>query len=96
MWRLRPILVCNHIITVGDPRRALAISEIMDGFGVVSAKASPASEADTENHTDDDLASRALEKQYPHVMVRQSHRGFLTITGKYKGVPISVIAIGMG
>ncbi|KAJ2707816.1 hypothetical protein FB645_000378 [Coemansia sp. IMI 203386] len=27
---------------------------------------------------------------------RSSHRGFLTITGIYKGLPISVVAIGMG
>ncbi|KAG0344742.1 hypothetical protein BG004_004204 [Podila humilis] len=25
-----------------------------------------------------------------------SHRGFLTITGRYKGVPVSIVAIGMG
>ncbi|KAF9404655.1 hypothetical protein BGZ94_004020 [Podila epigama] len=25
-----------------------------------------------------------------------SHRGFLTITGRYKGIPISIVAIGMG
>jgi uridine phosphorylase len=24
-----------------------------------------------------------------------SHRGFLTITGRYKGVPVSIVAIGM-
>ncbi|RIB01629.1 nucleoside phosphorylase domain-containing protein [Gigaspora rosea] len=30
------------------------------------------------------------------IFQRQSHRGFLTITGKYKGVPISIVGIGMG
>ncbi|RIB13356.1 nucleoside phosphorylase domain-containing protein [Gigaspora rosea] len=30
------------------------------------------------------------------IFQRQSHRGFLTITGKYKGVPVSIVGIGMG
>ncbi|CAM0142747.1 hypothetical protein VKS41_002691 [Umbelopsis sp. WA50703] len=30
------------------------------------------------------------------VFTKQSHRGFLTITGRYKGVPVSIMAIGMG
>jgi len=34
---------------------------------------------------------------YPaNVFQYQSKRGFLTITGKYHGVPISIIAVGMG
>ncbi|KIO16453.1 hypothetical protein M407DRAFT_246975 [Tulasnella calospora MUT 4182] len=32
----------------------------------------------------------------PEPFVLQSERGFLTITGKYSGTPISIIAIGMG
>ncbi|GAB5592288.1 hypothetical protein Unana1_07188 [Umbelopsis nana] len=30
------------------------------------------------------------------VFTLHSHRGFLTITGRYKGVPVSIMAIGMG
>ncbi|KAJ1901337.1 hypothetical protein LPJ66_000858 [Kickxella alabastrina] len=30
------------------------------------------------------------------IFTHSSHRGFLTITGLYKGLPISVVAIGMG
>ncbi|KAI9282062.1 nucleoside phosphorylase domain-containing protein [Umbelopsis sp. AD052] len=30
------------------------------------------------------------------VFLNHSHRGFLTITGRYKGVPVSIMAIGMG
>ena len=32
----------------------------------------------------------------PKPYVLSSERGFLTITGRYKGVPVSVISIGMG
>jgi uridine phosphorylase len=85
--------VFNHIITVGDPRRAIAISELMDGYGDVNQTVIRRSSYDS---TEDGQASKALEKKYPHVMIRQSHRGFLTISGKYKGLPVSVIAIGMG
>jgi len=30
------------------------------------------------------------------IFEKMSHRGFLTITGKYQGVPVSIVAIGMG
>lgn len=30
----------------------------------------------------------------PHIL--HSERGFLTITGRYKGIPVSIVAIGMG
>jgi uridine phosphorylase len=32
----------------------------------------------------------------PPVFVLRSERGFLTITGRYKHVPMSVVSIGMG
>lgn len=39
--------------------------------------------------------SQALDKDTP-VIVRQSNMIFCTYTGKYKGVPVSIIATGMG
>lgn len=39
--------------------------------------------------------SKALDKDTP-VIVRQSNMIFCTYTGKYKGVPVSIIATGMG
>jgi len=32
----------------------------------------------------------------PKPFILSSERGFLTITGRYKGTPISIISIGMG
>ncbi|KAF8587464.1 purine and uridine phosphorylase [Ramaria rubella] len=37
-----------------------------------------------------------LLSPYPPPFVLESERGFLTITGVYDGVPISIVAIGMG
>ncbi|KAI9138140.1 nucleoside phosphorylase domain-containing protein [Paraphysoderma sedebokerense] len=31
-----------------------------------------------------------------NIFIRTSKRGFTTITGRYKGVPVSIVAIGMG
>lgn len=36
-----------------------------------------------------------LDKDAPTKTIT-SHRGFTTITGEYKGVPVSIVAIGMG
>jgi uridine phosphorylase len=33
---------------------------------------------------------------YPKPFSLSSERGFLTITGRYRGVPVSVVCIGMG
>ncbi|CAG8463912.1 16838_t:CDS:2 [Dentiscutata erythropus] len=41
------------------------------------------------------LFLRLLDSDTP-IFQRESHRGFITITGKYKGVPISIVGIGMG
>ena len=32
----------------------------------------------------------------PRCFVLTSERGFTTITGRYKGIPISIVSIGMG
>ncbi len=56
--------LANRIVTVGDPRRAELLSEMLD------------SDSPVFKHT--------------------SNRGFHTFTGRFNGVPVSVIAIGMG
>ncbi|CAG8611719.1 4465_t:CDS:2, partial [Racocetra fulgida] len=40
------------------------------------------------------LFSRWLDADTP-IFQRESHRGFLTITGKYKGVPVSIVGIAV-
>ncbi|PPQ71215.1 hypothetical protein CVT24_009996 [Panaeolus cyanescens] len=38
----------------------------------------------------------ALLDERPKPFVLSSERGFLTITGRYKGIPVSIVSIGMG
>ena len=62
----------------------------MDGYAEVAGRAN--FEPVMVAHENPEVLAKAL----PHVQVHASHRGFLTITGTYKGVPISIISIGMG
>ncbi|RKP20694.1 purine and uridine phosphorylase [Rozella allomycis CSF55] len=75
-------LVANRIITVGDPRRALAIAEVMDGYDPKFTFVDEEDEIDfVEGINEDELYLNALSKRYPHVKIYPSHRGFLTVTG---------------
>jgi len=84
--------VANRIITVGDPARARAIAKYLDNHeapklnGVVcgNERTTLAPTTSEANTTESGL------------FVLHSERGFLTITGTYKGVPVSIISIGMG
>lgn len=53
----------------------------------------------TEND-EEDAEPRAKGDGYiepePELFALLSEREFLTLTGKYKGVPVSIVAIGMG
>ncbi|EPZ32369.1 hypothetical protein O9G_002209 [Rozella allomycis CSF55] len=81
---------------IGDPRRALAIAEVMDGYDPKFTFVDEEDEIDfVEGINEDELYLNALSKRYPHVKIYPSHRGFLTVTGKFRGVDVSVIAIGM-
>ncbi|KAI8084911.1 nucleoside phosphorylase domain-containing protein [Halteromyces radiatus] len=45
----------------------------------------------------DHLRARAIAKHLDHIdFEHSSQRGFLTITGRYKDIPVSIMAIGMG
>jgi len=72
--------VANRIVTVGDHYRAFQIAEFFDKV------------------TAEDLnvqQSGPYEIKKPHLFMYMSKRKFLTITGTYKGVPVSVVAICM-
>ncbi|KAF9147812.1 hypothetical protein BG015_010492 [Linnemannia schmuckeri] len=43
-----------------------------------------------------DGADPSVKTISPNLFSHASHRGFLTITGRYKGTPVSIVAIGMG
>jgi uridine phosphorylase len=42
----------------------------------------------------DTIAS--LLDEVPSLFRLSSERGFITVTGRYKGIPISIVSIGMG
>jgi len=77
----KPGEVANRVVTVGDHYRAFQIAEYFDKV------------------TAEDLnvqQSGPYEIKKPHLFMYMSKRKFLTITGTYKGVPVSVVAICMG
>lgn len=73
--------VANRIITVGDPARARIIGKYLD------KKATSAVQTNGDTTSNDDKVQ---------AFALHSERGFLTITGTYNGVPVSIVAIGMG
>lgn len=73
--------VSNRIITVGDHYRAFQIAENFDNVKPSDLKITKAG---------------PYKIQKSNLFIYLSKRNFLTITGTYKGVPISVIAICMG
>lgn len=74
-------------ITVGDPSRAKTIAQYLD-------RRPQTAPMDLLDSTSD---SSSGDKVVPGpLFTLLSERGFLTITGTYNGVPISVVAIGMG
>jgi len=77
----KPGEVANRIVTVGDHYRAFQIAEFFD------------------NVTKDDLYIKdpgPYKISKPNIFIYMSKRKYLTITGTYKGVPVSVVAICMG
>jgi uridine phosphorylase len=71
--------VANRIITVGDPERAIGMAAYLDGGEVIQQ----GSYKQYLNYKDDNL------------FIFTSPRLFTTVTGRYRGTPLSIIAIGM-
>lgn len=81
--------LASLIITVGDPARARIIAKYLDS--------PPPNAAVTEYEKDASDAHITLsENANPALFELYSDRGFLTLTGTYKGIPVSIVSIGMG
>jgi uridine phosphorylase len=79
-------------ITVGDPARARTIAKYLDKHEALKLSGTVrGNEQTTVNPTTGE--AKAAD---PGLFALHSERGFLTMTGKYKGVPVSIISIGMG
>lgn len=88
----------RYQITVGDPARARIVAKYFDSpwnlttvqNGFDAGLGAPENNVDTNGHRSSPLNESAA------VLELHSERGFLTLTGTYKSVPVSVVAIGMG
>lgn len=71
------------MVSVGDPRRAALLATFLDD--------------DDESNKAVKVTHHGEEHALPSsVRVIPSKRGFTTYTGTYGGVPVSIIATGMG
>ena len=62
----------------------------------MSQISSNADEAVKEDHIATNSNDAQANGSVPSVFELYSERGFLTITGTYKGTPVSIVSIGMG
>ena len=79
-------------ITVGDPARARTIAKYLDKHEASKLNGS----VDGNVNAIVNSAAREANTADPGLFAFHSERGFFTITGTYKGVPVSIVSIGMG
>jgi len=79
-------------ITVGDPARARTIAKYLDKHEASKLDGSPYGNVGTIVNPTSGEANAAD----PGLFALYSERGFFTMTGTYKGVPVSIVSIGMG
>jgi uridine phosphorylase len=79
-------------ITVGDPARARTIAKYLDKHGALRSNRGVRGNMGTM------VNPMTGEANPPDsgLFALHSERGFLTMTGTYKGVPVSIVSIGMG
>jgi|SRR5258706_4486887 len=79
-------------VTVGDPARAQTIAKYLDKHGALGSNGGLCGNVGTLINP----MTREANIVDPGLFALHSERGFLTITGTYKGVPVSIVSIGMG
>lgn len=87
--------VANRIITVGDPHRVWNLAQYLDRCRDLDLK-SIAAKVLASSVKNGGVELSEDERNLLPFFVHYSHRGFLTVTGTYKSVPISIVSIGMG
>ncbi|CAM9286704.1 unnamed protein product [Hapterophycus canaliculatus] len=81
---LRSGEVANNIVTVGSDGRCKILASLLD------------STSGTNGGNKDDDNSGSSSTPVERTITRRSKRGFVTHTGTYNGVPVSVVLINMG
>lgn len=95
-------IVPNNIVVVGDYGRAKVVASLFDearlaaGRDVHPDSSGSISPISSIASTSSLVNSANYPCDVPGVYGYRSSRGFLTYTGSYSGIPISVVAIGMG
>lgn len=79
-------------ITVGDPARARTIAKYLDKDGAMGLNRSLRGNVERMANP----MTREAKTADSGLFALHSERGFLTITGTYKGIPVSIVSIGMG
>jgi len=79
-------------IVVGDPARARTVAKYLDKHEAPDSNRSVYGNMRT---VVDPLTGEANTADRG-LFALHSERGFLTMTGTYKGVPVSIVSIGMG
>lgn len=78
-----PCAAATNVITVGSEGRAEILASLLDKGG-----RDPSSDEDGDN--------RASRHKHPGISWQRSRRGFVSYTGSYEGVPVSILMINMG
>lgn len=76
-------------ITVGDPARARTIAKYLDKHEALGLNGGVCGNVGR-------MANPITREADSGLFALHSERGFLTITGTYKSVPVSIVSIGMG
>lgn len=80
------LTVANNIVTVGSEGRCEILASLLDGGPGTT----------TPDGGDNDDNSSSSNTTVGRTITRRSKRGFVTHTGTFNGVPISVVLINMG
>ncbi|CAM9674986.1 unnamed protein product, partial [Ectocarpus sp. 4 AP-2014] len=86
--------VANNIVTVGSEGRGEILASLLDGTTVHTTAGTPKDD-DNDNINDHDNNTKNSSSSTT-TTTRRSKRGFVTHTGTYNGVPVSIVLINMG
>ncbi|CAM9735520.1 unnamed protein product, partial [Ectocarpus sp. 12 AP-2014] len=91
---LHPRAVANNIVTVGSEGRGEILASLLDGTTMHTTAGTP--KDDDNNNINDHGNNTKNSSSSSTTTTRRSKRGFVTHTGTYNGVPVSIVLINMG
>ncbi|CAN0485336.1 unnamed protein product, partial [Ectocarpus sp. 8 AP-2014] len=87
--------VANNIVTVGSEGRGEILASLLDGTTTTTTAGTP-NDDHNNNVNDHDNNTKNSSSSTTTTTTRRSKRGFVTHTGTYNGVPVSIVLINMG